>query len=73
MLIDPHSKLFGSKLHATNISKPGHAPGFFLPAFHAREEPAVLNQEANLFNMAMTWWRQNGDSDRLSAQIIVGD
>jgi hypothetical protein len=28
----PNSKLFGSKLHATIISKPGHAPGFLLRA-----------------------------------------
>jgi hypothetical protein len=73
VLIGPNRKLLGRELHATNISKPGLAPGFFLPAFHAREEPAALNQEANLFLIATSRWRQNGDSDRLSAQIIVGD
>ena len=32
VLFGPNSELFGSKLHTTTILKPGHAPGFFLPA-----------------------------------------
>ncbi len=32
MLIGPNSEWFGSKLHTTTIPKPGHAPGFFMPA-----------------------------------------
>lgn len=32
VLICPNSELFGSKLPATRTPKPGHAPGFFLPA-----------------------------------------
>jgi len=33
---------------------------------------ALFDQEAKPLLIAMTCWRQNGDNDRLDAQIIVG-